>query len=213
MSTSFLARELAWDQRLARRLVAPLAATPVHPNHLTTLGLAIGLSGAALMAQGGGAMAWGAGLFMLAAFMDHADGELARLAGKTSRFGHYYDRVCAATSYVTGFIGMGLGLRHGALGGWAILIGVAAGLSITAIFMVRNQIERRAGKTAIKQRNFLGFEIEDVLYVFGPVIWAGWLAPVLTATAVGAPIFLAWSLIELRRRGAAAPPGDPVGGT
>ncbi|MFQ5953569.1 MAG: CDP-alcohol phosphatidyltransferase family protein [Kiloniellales bacterium] len=204
MSRSIFALELPWDQRLARWLVAPLVATPVHPNHLTTLGLLIGLTGAVLMAQGGEFMAWGAGLFMLAAFMDHVDGELARLANKTSRFGHYYDRVCAATSYVAGFIGMGLGLRHGALGGWAILIGIAAGVSITAIFMVRTAIERRAGGSAIKQPNFLGFEIEDILYGFGPIIWLGWLAPVLTATAVGAPVFLMWSLIELRRHGAAA---------
>lgn len=199
MSRPKLARELPWDQQLARWIVTPLVATPVHPNHLSTLGVVIGLAGAAMLAQGGTLMALGAGLFMLAAFMDHADGELARMANKTSRFGHYYDRVCAATSYVTGFIGMGVGLRHGVLGAWSISIGIAAGLSITAIFLVRNQTERLAGKAAIKQRNFLGFEIEDVLYIFGPLTWLGWLTPVLTATAVGAPIFLVLSLTRLWR--------------
>ncbi len=202
MSRPNLARALPWDQQLARWIVTPLVATPVHPNHISTLGLLIGLAGAFALAQGGAPMAWGAGLFMLAAFMDHADGELARMAGKTSRFGHYYDRICAATSYVTGFIGMGVGLRDGALGTWSIPIGIAAGLSITAIFIVRNQTERMAGKAAIKQSNFLGFEIEDVLYVFGPLTWLGWLPPVLAATAVGAPIFLIWSLTRLwRHRG------------
>jgi phosphatidylglycerophosphate synthase len=204
MSGAKLARPLAWDQQLARALVAPLVQTRVHPNHLTTLGLAIGLAGAALLAQGGAAMNWGAGLFMLAAFMDHADGELARMAGKTSRFGHYYDRACAATSYVSGFIGMGVGLRGGAVGGWSIPIGIAAGVCITAIFLVRNETERRAGKAALKQRNLLGFEIEDVLYAFGPLTWLGWLLPVLTAAAVGAPVFLGWSVMRLmQHRGSA----------
>ncbi len=205
MSLPNLAREHPWDRQLARWIVAPLVATPVHPNHVSTLGLLIGLAGAFALAQGGAPMAWGAGLFMLAAFMDHADGELARMAGKTSRFGHYYDRVCAATSYVTGFIGLGVGLRDGALGGWSIPVGIAAGLSITAIFIVRNETERMAGKAAIKQSNILGFEIEDVLYVFGPITWLGWLTPVLTATAVGAPIFFIWSLTRLwQHRGSRA---------
>ncbi len=31
-----------WDQRLARVLVAPLKRTPVHPNHLTTIGVILG---------------------------------------------------------------------------------------------------------------------------------------------------------------------------
>jgi phosphatidylglycerophosphate synthase len=203
-SRAKFARAPAWDQRIARALVTPLAPTAVHPNHLTTLGLVAGLAGAVLLAQGGAAMNWGAGLFMLAAFMDHADGELARMTAKTSRFGHYYDRACAATSYVSGFIGMGVGLQHGALGSWSIPIGVAAGLSITAIFLVRNETERRAGKAAIKQRNVLGFEIEDVLYGFGPIIWLGWLTPVLAATAIGAPVFLGWSVTRLVQRSGSA---------
>ena len=33
-----------WDQPLARMLVRPLERTPVHPNHLTTIGLALGLT-------------------------------------------------------------------------------------------------------------------------------------------------------------------------
>ncbi len=212
MSAPKFAREHPWDQQLARWLVTPLVNTPIHPNQMTTLGLAIGLVGAFLLAQGGTPMAWGAGLFMLAAFMDHVDGELARMADKTSRFGHYYDRVCAATSYVAGFVGMGVGLRDGPLDGWSIPIGIAAGLSITAIFIVRNETERRGGKASIKQRNFLGFEIEDVLYVFGPLTWLGWLPPVLTATAMGAPVFLLWSLAKMWRLRRSTKAAATVGG-
>ncbi len=190
-----------WDQRLARWLVRPLVRTPVHPNHVTTLGLLIGLAGAVFFARGGASMHVGAVFFVLAAFIDHADGELARLSGKTSRFGHYYDRVCAATSYVLGFVGMGIGLRHGALGVWSVPIGIVAGLSISSIFALRNEIERRAGKAAIKQRSLFGFEIEDMLYIFAPLTWLGWLAPALALTAVGAPVFAMLSFMRLRRHG------------
>ena len=71
-----------WDQRAARVLVKPLALTPVTPNQLTTLTLVLALAGAGLFATGDPALAgWAAGLFVLARFLDHFDGELARLKG------------------------------------------------------------------------------------------------------------------------------------
>jgi archaetidylinositol phosphate synthase len=75
----------AYDSRLARILVQPFADTSLHPNHLTTLSLLIGLAGAACFAFGSTAsISLGAGLYMLSMFLDHTDGELARLSGKTS---------------------------------------------------------------------------------------------------------------------------------
>ena len=69
-----------YDQRIARLLVRPLAATPITPNQITALTLALALGGAWLLAQGDARGAdWGAGLFVLARFLDHFDGELARL--------------------------------------------------------------------------------------------------------------------------------------
>lgn len=77
-----------WDQRIARALVRPLAATPVTPNQVTTLSLLLGVGGAVLLGFGATAAYWGAFLYMLAQFVDHMDGELARLTGQTSEFGH-----------------------------------------------------------------------------------------------------------------------------
>ena len=69
-----------WDKRLARILVRPLARTGVTANQVTTFTLALGLTGAALLATGDAGHAdWGAGLFILSRFLDHFDGELARL--------------------------------------------------------------------------------------------------------------------------------------
>lgn len=185
--------EVPWDQKLARILAKPLVRTPVHPNHITTLNLLIGLAAAWLFSLGDrDAANWAAALFVLAAFLDHVDGELARLAGKTSRFGHYYDHVVSGVTYTTGFIGIGIGMSHGVLGWWAIPLGIVAGISITLILSVRLGMEIKHGKESTRQRNFAGFQAEDVLYVVGPITWLGGMMPFLVAAGVGAPLFLIW---------------------
>src|ERR1700728_3573526 len=81
-----------WDARLARRLVAPLHGSWVTPNHLTTVRLAVGLAAAAAFLPG--SYGWSnvaALLLILSNFLDHTDGELARVSGKSSRAGHLYD--------------------------------------------------------------------------------------------------------------------------
>ena len=66
-----------WDQRLARVLVRRLARTRVSANQITTATLLLGLASAALFASGiGWASDLGAGVFALARFLDHFDGDL-----------------------------------------------------------------------------------------------------------------------------------------
>jgi phosphatidylglycerophosphate synthase len=127
-----------WDQRLAAILVRPLVKTPVTPNHVTTLSLAVGLVGAGLLAAGESSLAnWGAGLFMVARFLDHFDGELARQSGKTSRFGYLYDYVAGCLSYSALFLALGIGLRDGLAGQWSIVIGVVIAATATIIPSLR----------------------------------------------------------------------------
>src|SRR6202050_2804104 len=81
-----------WDARLARRLVAPLKDSWVTPNHLTTVRLGVGLAAAAAFLPG--TYGWSniaALLLILSNFLDHTDGELARISGRSSRIGHLYD--------------------------------------------------------------------------------------------------------------------------
>ncbi len=194
--------DLPWDQRLARVLVRPLVNTPVHPNVLTAAGLVMGLTAAFMFARGDPGLAdWAALLYMVAVFMDHTDGELARLAGKTSRFGHYFDHVCAVIVYVALFVGVGFGLEGGVLGGWAAPMGIFAGLSVGAIFAGRVYVEERFGKEMVKQENYAGFQIGDTLYIVGPVTWLGGLVPFLTAACIGAPLFLIFVLWQARKCG------------
>lgn len=182
-----------WDSRLALALVRPLRDTAVRPNHITTVGLAVGLTAAACYAVGTtAAIGWGAALFLAAAILDHADGELARLTGRTSAFGHTYDRAADLVVKLSLFAGMGIGLRHGRLGLLGPWMGVAAGVAIIAIFLMRTEMARRQGPAAFRQPAAGGFEIEDILYVIAPITWVGWLAPFVVAAGIGAPVFALW---------------------
>jgi archaetidylinositol phosphate synthase len=188
-----------WDQRLAKALMRPLVATAITPNQITTVSLAIGLLAALLYAQNGSAVHVGAACFVLSFWLDHADGELARITGRTSSFGHYYDLAAGGAVLVALFVGMSIGARQGALGASSIGLGIAAGLATALIFVLRMELERRAGKSAVRQPNLLGFELEDVMYLVGPITWLGLLQPFLILAGVGAPVFALLVLWQCRR--------------
>ena len=104
----------SWDSRIAYFLILPLRHTPVRPNHITTLGLISGIAGGILFSCGSPLFVnWAAGLFIFSSLMDHCDGELARLTGKSTTFGLYYDHVASAVNFIAFFVDAGVGLRHG----------------------------------------------------------------------------------------------------
>ncbi len=190
-----------YDQRIARILVRPLAGTPIAPNHITAISLLLALAAAALFALGDPAAAnWGAGLFVLARFLDHFDGELARLTGRTSRLGYYFDYVTGGASYAALFAGIGVGLSGGALGGWALLLGAAGAASALIGLFLNLGLDRQlqlAGGEAVGYPGFAGFELEDGIYLIAPVTWLGWLEPFLVAAGIGAVIYCLWTVRRL----------------
>src|ERR1700760_3647181 len=124
----------SWDARLARRLVTPLKDTRTTPNHLTTVRLAFGLAAAAAFLPGTyGWINLGALLLILSNFLDHTDGELARISGKTSRIGHLYDLASDAVVTILLFLAIGIGVGT-AVGSLLQLppaaLGLAAGIAI-----------------------------------------------------------------------------------
>jgi len=177
-----------YDARLAAWLVRPLIDTRITPNQLTLVRFLVGAAGALMFAQGERPNV-AALLIVLSNFLDHTDGELARMSGKSSRFGHYFDLASDALVTVGMFVGMGIGLV-GQLGNPAAWMGCSAGLAVAGIFHLRNIIENRHGKTATKQPRFGGFEAEDVLYLIPLVTLAGVLEGFLRAAAIGAPLAL-----------------------
>lgn len=192
-----------WDARLARRLVTPLRDSRATPNHLTTVRLAFGVAAAVAFIPG--TYGWtniGALLLILSNFLDHTDGELARISGKTSRIGHIYDLVSDAVVTILLFlaIGVGVGAKTGAvLQVPPVLLGLVAGSAVALIFFLRMRIEELAGKPASKQAAFAGFETEDVLYLLPLVTVVNGLTPFLIAAAIGAPVFALWVIFDYRR--------------
>jgi archaetidylinositol phosphate synthase len=192
-----------WDARLARRLVTPLVETRVTPNHLTTVRLAVGLAGAAAFLPG--TYGWsnlGALLLILSNFLDHTDGELARISGKTSRGGHLYDLACDALVTILLFVSIGVGVGARAattLPLSPVLLGLGTGIVIALIFFLRMRIEEMVGKAANKQASVGGFETEDVLYLLPLVTLCNGMTPFLIAASVGAPVFAVWVVIDYRR--------------
>jgi archaetidylinositol phosphate synthase len=192
----------AWDAQLAYALVRPLKDTWVNPNHLTTVRLVTGLAAAVALAVGNAKWAnIGAGLFALSNFLDHTDGELARLSGKISKWGHQYDLVSDAMIHILLFVGIGYGLMDSELSYWALVMGIVSGVSVACIFHLRNEMEQQLGKDATQQPNFAGFDIEDVLYLFPVVTLLGELKLFLIAAAIGAPTFALWVIWQFRALG------------
>lgn len=192
-----------WDAQLARRLVTPLADTRITPNHLTAVRLAVGLAGAAAFIPG--TYLWSnvaALLLILSNFLDHADGELARISGKSSRAGHWFDLASDAIVTITLFVAMGVGVPDAAapaLGVPPQLVGTVAGAAVALIFFLRMRIEEMAGKGASRQASFGGFETEDVLYLLPLVTLCSGEWTFLLAASIGAPLFAVWVVIDFRR--------------
>ena len=211
-----------WDARLGRRLVTPLKDSWVTPNHLTTVRLIVGLAGALAFTPG----SWGwtnvaALLVILSNFLDHTDGELARISGKTSRIGHLYDLASDALVTVLLFCCIGIGVAaSGARMPWGLppaAMGTVAGAAVALIFYLRMRIEEVLGKAGTRQRFMAGFETEDVLYLLPLVTLLSGLTPFLLAASVGAPLFAALVVVDFarvtRRRHAAhaaVPAADPA---
>jgi archaetidylinositol phosphate synthase len=192
-----------WDARLARSLVAPLKDSWVTPNHLTTVRLGVGLAASAAFLPG--TYGWSnlaALLLVLSNFLDHTDGELARLSGKSSRIGHVYDLASDAAVTILVFIAMGVGAAA-APESWLpvppLALGLVAGFAIALIFFLRMRIEDLAGKAGSQQAALGGFETEDVLYLLPLVTLSNAVMPFLTAAAACAPLFALWVVLDYRR--------------
>jgi phosphatidylglycerophosphate synthase len=190
-----------WDARAARRLVAPLKDSWVTPNHLTTLRLVVGLCAAAAFLPG--AYGWSnvaALLLVLSNFLDHTDGELARISGKSSRFGHLYDLAADAAVTVLTFVGIGVGesgLQTSVFP--PALLGLVSGCAIALIFYLRMRIEERLGKAGTAQASMGGFETEDFLYLLPLMTLCDGALLVLMAASVIAPLYAFWVVFEYRR--------------
>jgi len=207
-----------WIHRVARVGVRPLVKTAVTPNQITTLRLAVGIAAAIALAVGSDVWRhWGAGIFLLSMLLDRADGELARLSGKTSPGGHKYDLISDSVCNALAFLGLGIGLTASPFGSWAPLMGAVAGLAIAAILWLVIKLEQRGGERAGELAGAAGFDPDDAMLVVPICIWFGLSEWLLASAAVGAPLFavfmVLWFRFGPRQAGSPQASSDPASGT
>lgn len=162
--------------RIVRPAVRLVAGTGITPNHVTTLRFATALAAAAAFAQG--QESWtniGAGVFVISALLDRADGELARQTRRSSPGGHRYDLIADCSAGVVAFIGLGIGAAAGPLGPLAVALGVLAGAGIAGIFWHINVrapgklpgLTARSGRILVDPDDGM-FTVPLLLWCFGP---------------------------------------------
>ncbi len=190
----------SWTHLAARPLVRPMIGTWIRPNHLTALRLLSGLAACGCFAIGSRqADGWGGGLWLVSAFLDRADGELARMGNLGSKAGHTFDYWVDNFINALFFIAAGLGLRHSWLGGWAIALGLLAGVSLFLCGIFSEWLEQRSPPDTRAYSGKWGFDPDDALYLMGPFAWLGWLAPIVVGAAVGATAMMVLTGLRLQR--------------
>lgn len=188
-----------WSHRLARLAVRPLLGTGVTPNQLTTLRLLTGVGACACLAVHPMLSLYGGLLWIVSAFLDRADGELARISGLTSAAGHRYDYLVDNGVNVLFFVAIGFGLAGSPpLGDWSILLGLCAGGMLLLCNWMAELYESRVSNERVIAGAW-GFHVDDALYLLGPAAWFGLLMPVLVGAVVGAGIMALVILVRLRR--------------
>jgi archaetidylinositol phosphate synthase len=170
--------------------------TPVAPNHLTTLRLATGLAAAvALAAPAAGWLAPGIALLVLSLLLDRADGELARLSGRTSQSGHRYDLIADGISNGAVFVGIGVGLAHGPLGGVALVLAAVAGAAIMLAEILVMRLDQAGVRSSAELGGRWGFDPDDAMFLVPVGLALGWGEPVLIAAGIAAPLVVVVFLV------------------
>ena len=175
----------SWSHRLIRPFARLLIGTRVSPDHLTWLRVITGGIACACFASGprGTQMAGGV-VWVISALLDRADGELARLSNCTSAKGHRFDTLADTGVNTAMFLAVGVGLREGAFGYWAIALGVLCSVSMLLCSRWSDDIEDDLEPGAIVLGGAGGFDPDDLFYLIGPFAWAGVLDYMLASGAV-----------------------------
>jgi len=204
-----------WTHRLARMVVRPMIGTGITPNHLTTLRLLTGLVACLCLAVGPNRfhlVFWGGLFWVLSAFLDRADGELARIGNMMSPGGHRYDYLVDNGINCLFFLSIGVGLTQAhlfghRLGDWSIGLGIIASGAMFGC----NWMSERYEALVPGERTWSGawgFHPDDALYLLGPAAWAGLLLPILIGAAIGTSIMAVIILVRLRHL--PAPPTSQI---
>ena len=188
----FTARFQAWVRARARELVPALRALHLSPNALTIVGLVVCAASAVLVSLGY-LVAGGIVLFVASAF-DIFDGALARVTGKTQRYGAFLDST--VDRYAEAFTYIAL-LYHFLFRGQATLEPMLVIVALTGSLLVSYVRARAQSLGFIVNGGLLARPERVVITVIGLIIapllvWALWVLAVLTNITVMQRIWLVW---------------------
>ncbi len=201
MYTRLIGKGSRW---LLTKIVRGLAATGLHPNFLTLLGLVVTIWAAVLFALAGSAsivgradeqarlFRWAAGAIFLAGFLDMADGPVARKQGRVSTFGAFFDSV--VDRYSDMILYMGLLVYYAMIGRFFYV--VLAAVAMAGSFMVSYARARAESLIPACKVGFMERPERLVLLIIGgafnrmaPVLW---LIAVLSTITVIHRIIYTW---------------------
>jgi phosphatidylglycerophosphate synthase len=184
--------DVYFNRPLGRCLSKILIHTPVTPNQISLISVAIGLVAAYQFAHGEyKASILGGVLFQISAIVDCIDGDIARMVFKESWIGKWLDIVGDQVVHVAVFIAIAAGGSKGALGSNAWLLGASAVVGALVSFLVvlrgmrllkdqaRTRWQRRIDQATSRDFSVLVL----ALACFDKLHWFLWMA------AVGVHVF------------------------
>jgi CDP-diacylglycerol--glycerol-3-phosphate 3-phosphatidyltransferase len=201
MLTRSIGRALA---RGSERVAPLLARTRIHPNLLTSLGLFISLWAAVSFAAGKFLAA--GGLMILAAACDWLDGPVARVQGRSSSFGEFFDSIIDNYSELVLFLGLLFYYARVNRFLYAVLVCVAMAGSVMVSYV-------RARSESLARAQELGFWERPerlALLIIGAL--ASRMPPALWVLAVGPNLGVIQRILHTRKqiRGTVSPAPEPA---
>jgi len=189
-------RDVWLDRVLHRRLSRPLSAGAVAcgigPNAVTVTSLAVGLGAAWRVAQGSVAGAWvGLALYLVSVVLDHADGEVARATGASTRLGHRLDVGADAAVHAALVVALGIATEPlGAL--WGPGVGMIGAMGVVACAIVADAWPLRDRAAGSRNERWLdglgnrhGFYVTLLAHAVGRTVAPGLLPWVLVVVTLG----------------------------
>jgi CDP-diacylglycerol--glycerol-3-phosphate 3-phosphatidyltransferase len=176
---------------LLDKVVRALAATGVHPNVLTFVGLVINFWAAALFAAGRFPAA--GGVMILAGLFDMVDGRVARAQGRVTKFGAFFDSVIDRYSDQVLYVGLLFYYASINRFRYAVLVGVAMAGSVMVSYT------RARAESLIRECKAGFFERPEriVLMIIGAL--ANKMAPALWLLAIGPNITVIHRIVHTWR--------------
>ena len=133
-----------FNRRISIPISRQLIKTPITPNAVTFIILAVSVAAGVFFARGGyWNMVAGALLSVWASILDGCDGEVARFKLQSSKFGCWLDTICDYLYYLMTFCGIAWGLNRGASTNLYLAWGAVLAIGMLLSFFVVSWLRRR----------------------------------------------------------------------